>query len=142
MLESFEQNGKRGARFAASVRGMTRLQHLLPAALVLTLAGCADDAAAGTDVSSAVEAAELVGCGSPDKHETEELFVTNAATCVIGGGEVTVYYFSTDEALDNYIEAAGSFGGEYLVGDQFAVAGDSEHLVWLAGEVEGTAIKP
>lgn len=120
------------------------------AALALALGACgsddagdgADGAGAGGGVDSAAAAAKAIGCSSSSDHETDEAFVTDAATCELEGQEVTVYYFSTNDARDSYVDAAGAFGGQYLVGDQFAVEADPELLSTLKGKVDGTAVKP
>jgi hypothetical protein len=110
----------------------------------LALAGCGGGGSDGDggDVESAADAAEVIGCSSSTKHETEELYVTDAAACSIDGADVTVFYFSTNEARDSYIDAAAAFGGQYLVGDQFAVDAEPEVLDTLEGKVDGTSIRP
>lgn len=122
------------------------------AVLPLLLVGCGGDDGSGDGdgggggggggVDSAAAAAKVIGCPSSSDHETDEAFVTDAATCELEGQEVTVYYFSTNDARDSYVDAAGAFGGQYLVGDQFAVEADPELLGTLKGKVDGTTVKP
>ena len=94
-----------------------------------------------TSVTSAADVAEAIGCSTSSPYSTEELFVTDAAKCDIHSEEVTAYYFSTNDARDSYLEIAGQFGGQYLVGENFLVEATPAGLKALQEEVGGE-IKP
>ena len=92
-------------------------------------------------VTSAADVADVIGCSTSSPYSTEELFVTDAAKCDVNGEEVTAYYFSTNDARDSYLEIAGQFGGQYLVGENFLVEATPAGLKALQEEVGGE-IKP
>lgn len=65
------------------------------------------------------------------------MLVTEGGGCELDGEDVTVYYFAEQEALNNYLEIAGSFGGQYLTGDNWAVEAPPAVLEDLQADVGG-----
>lgn len=101
------------------------------------VAGCGGSSGTTAEVTSAASAADAIGCETSTPSETTELFVTDAAECTIDGNEVSVYYFSTSDARDSYLDIAGQFGGQYLVGDNFLVDASPEVLQELQTALGG-----
>lgn len=122
----------------SKVNAMVVLATLAAAAL---LSACAGSSSSSTEVKSAADAAIAIGCSSSSPASTEEIFVTDLVTCAISGEEVKVYYFSTPDALDSYVEIAGQFGGQYLAFPTYLVQGTPDVLEEIQKSAGGT-IRP
>ena len=111
---------------------------MVATALMVTACGSASSSAG---VKSAADAAKAIGCTASSPASTSEIYVTDLATCTINGTEVKVYYFSTSDALNSYVEIAGQFGGQYLVFSNYLVDANPSVLSELQKSVGGD-IKP
>jgi hypothetical protein len=107
-------------------------------ATMAVLAGCSssDSGDGGDSVGSGQDVADMIGCtGWAD--DSEEMYVTEGGTCDLEGEEVGAYYFADNEARDNYVDVASSFGGLYLVGDAWVIDGPRDVLEGLQADHGG-----
>lgn len=89
------------------------------------------------EVTSA-KVAEAADCGSYAAESTEELFVRELGKCSINGSEVSVYTFADNGKRDDWLKAASSFGGKYLVLDKAILTSDTTSALDTAeGKVGG-----
>lgn len=106
---------------------MTRI---IPAlALIGLLAACGGTAS--SDQFSATDLASDLGCHFKDT--SDEMFVEQGGPC----GDVTVYTFSGDDTRDSWLKVAQDFGGRYLVGDGWVIAGKQAQLEAAQAKVGG-----
>jgi hypothetical protein len=89
-----------------------------------------------TGPSTPASIAEAVGCElQPDK--SEEIFVKEAGTCKLGGQEVTIKTFGNSDGLDGWTEMAETFGGTFLVGNNWVMEGPRPALETAMDKVGG-----
>jgi hypothetical protein len=102
---------------------------VLPAlALLLALAGCGGDRSEGTTPDPAKpltvgQLADKLGCFY--EGGSTELYVQEGGPC----GDYSLYTFRDNTARDAYVEAAGAFGGNLLVGERWVVSADTPALI-------------
>jgi hypothetical protein len=79
--------------------------------------------------------ADEIGC----EYEggSDELFVKEGGSC----GDVAIYVFKDNANRDQYVEAASSLGGTYLVGDKWVVSAESADQLQGARDKIGGDIK-
>ena len=120
---------------------LTLILTSIAAVSAMGLTGCSGSSGSTSEVTSAASAAALIGCTSSTPSDAAELFVTDQAECSLEGEKVRVFYFSTNDARNSFLELAGQFGGQYLEGENFLVEASPETLQRLQESVGGE-IKP
>lgn len=105
--------------------------------LVTLAAACGGDSETGREGGAAGDGgefdspeaiAQVLGCSGFEEGDSEELGVDEDGTCQLQEEEIHVYTFARTEARDTYIEIAKQFGGEYVIGDNWAVQYDDNSV--------------
>lgn len=105
--------------------------------LVALAAACGGDGETGREGGAAGDGgefdspeaiAQVLGCSGFEEGDSEELGVDEDGTCRLQEEEIHVYTFARTEARDTYIEIAKQFGGEYVIGDNWAVQYDDNSV--------------
>ncbi|RZS89692.1 hypothetical protein EV189_1463 [Motilibacter rhizosphaerae] len=97
-------------------------------AALLLVAACSSGGGAGAGPSPAALAQEA-GCATSTPAEGDlELYVRAEADCAAGGEELAFRTFANNGNRDDWLNAARSFGGVFVVGDRWAVNVDSRSL--------------
>lgn len=100
---------------------------------VLLLTGCGGSSSSGYDTPQ--DMAKKLNCSY--EGGSEELFVKEGGPC----GDYDLYTFNDNEGRDNWVKAASSFGGNYVVGDKWVVMTDTGALAKKAQKTLGGDIK-
>jgi hypothetical protein len=111
---------------------MTRMR--LVCVTLLTLAGltACGGGDGGESFDSPQAIADEIGCDY--EGGSGELFVKEGGSC----GDVSIYTFKDNATRDQYVKAASSFGGTYLVGDKWVVSAESaDPLQEARGKIGG-----
>jgi hypothetical protein len=92
------------------------------------LAACGGDAESSEDgeggaksYDSVQELVDAFGCDDFSA-ESEEMYVKEGGICEFGQQDVYVYTFANAEAQASYVDTASTFGGLYLVGNDWVVS--------------------
>lgn len=93
------------------------------AAIGLALTACGGGTPSKPPSPSAL--ASRLGCGGFSSM-SPTLFAREEGTCTLNGDDLDVVTFSTSANEDNWIKAAGQFGGIIVKGPLWAVAADSQ----------------
>ncbi|MEU8529557.1 MULTISPECIES: hypothetical protein [Streptomyces] len=116
----------------------TAVTAALLAATVL-VAGCG--AGGGPDVPQEAsgtleQLAERARCDRPDvRTDSAEL---RQASCATDDGKYVLLTFATDRGQRDWINQAKDYGGSYLVGRRWVVAGDERTVTAVRGRLGGT----
>jgi hypothetical protein len=108
--------------------------------IVLGLLGLTACGGGDASVSSGADVAEAANC-SDYKGGSDQQFISDGGTCTIDGQDVFVYYFADNDNRDQWVNVATQIaGGDYLVGDHFAVQAKMPQLEkaqeGLGGEIK------
>ncbi|MFF7180724.1 hypothetical protein [Streptomyces sp. NPDC008121] len=111
------------------------------AAAVLVLTGCGGGAEAPEEAAGTLEQIAAKAECRPDlQTEAAEL---RQAKCATGDGTYVLLTFASDRGQREWINEAKDYGGAYLVGRKWTVAGDERTVervrTRLGGQVETTA---
>jgi hypothetical protein len=108
---------------------------LAPLALLVPLVACGHHAPAYDNAAAVASAAHCVNYHS---HEPE-LYASDAGACTYNGHPTSIQWFTNADQLDQWWNAAASFGGPILRGDNWAIeCDDKPDCDRLAGKLGGT----
>jgi hypothetical protein len=142
-----------GRPILTSAHAATRASALLGSVLALTLVtGCGGGETPSRPVSAAGAAqgnagppatlkqlATKTGCKKPQvQTDAEEL---RQGVCKTDKGQYTVTTFSTDKGRDDWLEEAKKWGGNYLVGTRWVIAGNDPGVLQVFSEKVGGNIE-
>ena len=111
-----------------------------PAAILtaLLLAACGGSGGGGSSSARPPKPADVagkIGCSGYADDTTQEIYVQAVGKCSIGSDDsVRVLTFNDNTGRDAFVKIAKGFGGNYAVGDRFAIEGSSSSIDVVDGK--------
>lgn len=96
------------------------MKALVISALLVLVAGCGgggDGGDGGSGYDSVEAVTEKMGCEryTPMSKNDVEMFVTEGAECEVDGESMTVSWFKSEKAKDNWLDVASETSGDYIL---------------------------